>query len=246
MAASDAHYDELLGPVYAWMVGDVEAALEENRALFRRLGITPGVTGHAVDLGAGPGLQSIPLAEAGFSVLAVDTCGRLLAELEQRAGDLSVRIVQEDLACFREIIDGPVDAIVCMGDTLPHLGSHDQVEALTAAIPDALAADGVLVLTFRDYATVELRGTDRFITVRSDADRILTCFLEYGPEKVRVHDILQTRRGAEWTLEVGVYEKLRLDPGWVADLLSNAGLSVERIDCGAGLTGILARRPMPE
>jgi 2-polyprenyl-3-methyl-5-hydroxy-6-metoxy-1,4-benzoquinol methylase len=88
VATVSDHYDKHLGPIYSWMVGDVSAAIERNREELRALGIRPGPTGTAVDLGAGPGMHAIPLAELGFSVLAIDTCGPLIAELRERAKSL--------------------------------------------------------------------------------------------------------------------------------------------------------------
>jgi hypothetical protein len=38
--------------------------------------------------------------------------------------------------------------------------------------------------------SVPLIGEQRLIPVRNDETRILTCFLEYEPEAVLVHDIL--------------------------------------------------------
>ncbi|KAL2914084.1 hypothetical protein HK105_206342 [Polyrhizophydium stewartii] len=73
---------------------------------------------------------------------------------------------------------GGIDAIVCMGDTLTHLGSLDEIDSLVASSFGALAPGGRLVLQFRDL-TQPLFGTDRFIPVRSDERTVFTCFLEW-------------------------------------------------------------------
>ena len=64
------------------MVGDFATAIQRNREELQALGMRPGSTGAAVDLGAGPGLHAIPLAEMGFSVLAIDACSSLIEELK--------------------------------------------------------------------------------------------------------------------------------------------------------------------
>ena len=102
MATVSEHYDRLLGPVYSWMVGDAVAAMESNRAELQALGLRPVTTGLAVDLGAGPGLHAIPLAQMGYSVVAVERCAALAGELRARAGALPVRVVEGDLIHFRE------------------------------------------------------------------------------------------------------------------------------------------------
>lgn len=241
MVASAVHYDTHLGRVYEWMIGDVDAAIERNRAEIDALGLRPGATGVAVDLGSGPGLYAIPLAQAGFSVVAIDTCAALNDALRARAGALPVRIVADDLLRFRAHA-AAADAILCMGDTLTHLASFRDVDALVDDVAAALAPGGAFVATFRDYVSRELRGDERFIPVRSDASRILTCFLEYGPATVRVHDILHEREGDGWRQRVSSYEKLRLDPAAVVKRLGERGLAVTR-DAGAGgMVQIVARR----
>jgi hypothetical protein len=65
-----------------------------------------------------------------------------------------------------------------MGDTLPHLESLEAVELLLEAIAAALLPGGVFVTILRDYASRQLEGVDRFLPVRQDERRILTCFRE--------------------------------------------------------------------
>lgn len=217
------HYDNLLGPVYSWMLGDMTAARENARTELCELGIDERAPGIAIDLGAGSGLYSIPLAELGFSVVAIDSCVGLLEELEKSAGDNQVRPVLGDLTAFRTYHPGQADVILCMGDTLTHLPTRESVEELFEEMKSALEPEGVFVATFRDYVSAPLEGTARFIPVRSDEQHILTCFLEYGDEVVTVHDILHSRNESGWMTSVSAYTKLRLDPVWVEAELKQLG-----------------------
>ena len=97
------------------------------------------------------------------------------------------------------------------------------------------------MLTFRDYVGATRRGTERFIPVRSDADRILTCCLDFGVDRVTVTDIVHERHGDRWTFRASDYEKLRLAPDRVRDRLESSGLVVERCDVTAGLVMVVAR-----
>jgi SAM-dependent methyltransferase len=241
VATVSDHYDKHLGPIYAWMVGDVSAAIERNRAELQALGIRPGPTGKAVDLGAGPGMHAIPLAALGFSVLAIDACGSLIEELRERAKSLPIRTVEADLQEFRRHLDGPVDALLCMGDTLTHLPSRDAVEALLNDAANALGRPGVFIATFRDYATRRLEGEQRFIPVRSDAARSLTCFLEYEDEIVTVYDVVHERAEEDVSFSVSSYAKLRLAPEWVTATLTALDFSVQQDTTPGGLIRIVAR-----
>ena len=106
---------------------------------------------------------------------------------------------------------------------------------------NALAPGGHFLLSFRDY-TAARTGADRFIPVRSNADRIFTCFLDYGPDRVAVHDIVHTRAGSEWRTTISVYEKIRLAPTWVREQLMLAGLVIVKDTLQNGLATLVARR----
>ncbi len=222
------HYRTLLAEHYTWMVGMPFAdKVAEQRDLLRRLGVAPGPRGMAVDLGCGPGFQSIALAELGFRrILAIDTSEALLGELAQRKGAWPIETVNADLRdSARFVGQGQADAILCMGDTLTHLDSYADLPRLFADARNRLAPGGQLALSFRDLST-ELEGLDRFIPIRSDADRIMTCFLEYRPDHVVVHDLIHIRTEAGWTLRKSCYRKLRLALAQVEAELRSAGFEI--------------------
>ncbi len=235
------HYDGHLGPVYAWMVGDLDAALVRSDAELAALPLPDRTTGLAVDLGAGIGLHALPLARRGFSVLAVDSCQVLLDELEGRIGALAIRTLNADLLAFRASLQTDSDIVLCMGDTLTHLPDRASVEQLFTDVASSLREGGLFVATFRDYVSAPLQGDGRFIPVRSDAQRILTCFLEYAETTVKVHDLLHEREGTQWQLRVSSYPKLRLDPEWVVDALRSRGFAALRATAQNGMVRVVAR-----
>jgi SAM-dependent methyltransferase len=241
MASVETHYDQLLSDVYSWMFGGFERGTEQNAAFFRERGITPAGSGTAVDLGSGCGFQSIPLAEAGFSVTAVDIDAKLLGELERHRWNLPIRTVRDDLIAFDRHVEGPVELIVCMTDTLLHLESRDEAARLFRNARAALEEGGRLVLTFRDL-TSELTELDRFIPVRSDASTVFTCFLEYEPQTVKVHDLVYRRDGERWALSKSWYRKLRLSKAWVDRQLAGAGFTSVDSTVDGGLVTVMAMR----
>lgn len=105
-----------------------------------------------------------------------------------------------------------------------------------------LVEGGMLVLTFRDYVVVELRGHQRFIPVRSDDTRILTCFLEYHQDVVEVHHLLHRKEGAQWTLSASSYRRLRLDKNWLVKQLSELGLAIILNTFENGMVSIVAKK----
>lgn len=220
MTSAAEHYEQLLASVYVWMSGGFERALAIGAEDVATL--APG-NGLAIDLGAGFGAHAIPLARAGYRVVAIDSSAELLEVLTTHAVDLQVRSIEADLLDFRRHALEPASLIVCLGDTLTHLRSTDDVERLTRDVAASLSPDGRFVATFRDYSHPR-QGDARFIPVRSDANRIHTCFLEEQPNHMRVHDIVHDREGEVWRMRVGSYLKLRLAPERFAEMLRLAGL----------------------
>jgi SAM-dependent methyltransferase len=241
MATSETHYGKHLGPVYSWMLGDLDAAFERSAREIDDLPL-PASRGAALDLGAGLGLHALPLAKRGFDVVAIDNCGVLLAELRSRAGDLAITIHLADLLDFRSFLAKQPQVIVCMGDTLTHLPAMSTVESLLSSVAGSLPPGGVFAATFRDYATSKLEGEQRFILVRSDERRILTCFLEYQDEQVLVHDLLHENENGRWRLVISSYPKLRLAPAWVISKLGELGFSVKRDTTPSGMVRLVATK----
>jgi len=238
------HYDTVLGEHYSRLFGDFEAKVAEQRALLERLGVTaPPAGGLAVDLGCGSGFQALALARLGFRVLALDVSERLLAELRERARGLPVEAIAGDIRDVARLVPARIDVAVCMGDTLSHFESQADLTRLFAGVAPRLVAGGRLVLTFRDLSG-ERRGLDRVIPLVASDDLVATCFLEYEPTTVKVHDLVWSRRPDGWRFEKGVYRKLRLAPQRVVTRLQAAGFVVERHEAPAGmiaLVGVMAR-----
>lgn len=224
MAIFEEHYENVLSDVYVWMFDGFDSGVERNIGFFQNLGIKPIGSGLAVDLGAGCGFQSIPLAQKGFSVTAIDLDTKLLDVLTSNVGELPVKIVRDDLVDFDKHIDAKVELIVCMTDTIIHLESKDRVISLFEKVVASLEDGGKFIITFRDLS-YELSELDRFIPVKSDSDIIFTCFLEYEPEKVKVHDLVYMRKDSQWSLNKSYYRKLRLSKEWVDEQLLATGFS---------------------
>lgn len=240
------HYEKLLAAHYAWMVGPFADKVAAEKARLQALGMGAG-GGLAIDLGCGPGYQAFALAELGYRrILAVDTSERLLNELRMHLCAEPIEPIRHDMRRLDELVDGKAsDCITCMGDTLTHLSSRDEVATLFKSMHAALAPGGALALSFRDL-TQPRHGSDRFLLPRADRERILSCFLEYVDEQyVRIHDILHQREGDAWTLQVSDYLKLRLSSDWVVTQLRACGFTeVTAQTDHAGWTMVKAKRPL--
>jgi SAM-dependent methyltransferase len=241
MPTVEEHYSRLLADVYSWMYGGWDAALARYTEFFHARGIVPRASKRAIDLGAGCGFQAIPLARLGFAVTAIDLDRKLLAELEAHREDEHITTVCADIRGFRRHVPHSAELIVCMVDTLLHLDAEESAARLAADSFAALEPDGTFIATFRDF-TVESKELDRFIPVRNDEHTIFTCFLEFEPATVKVHDLVYRRVDGRWELAKSYYRKLRLSTAWVVSTLRNAGFSQVETGLDRGLVVVTARK----
>lgn len=241
MGNSKQHYETLLADRYLWLMGGMEANVEHYEKLFHSLELTPRLSGNAVDLGAGAGFQSIPLARMGYKVIAIDQSLSLLDVMREETQELPVTLVCDDMLRCNQYCPQKLELAVCMGDTLPHLANREQVAQLLQIMARRLEQGGHAVLMFRDLNEPRT-GLNRFIDVRSDDSRIFTCFLEYGPERVTVNDLIHERQNGQWVLHKGAYNKLRLDPKWVTRVMGKEGLRIRKTLDDKGMLTIVARK----
>lgn len=240
-SSAKKHYENHLASFYTWMIGDFETKVQEQQTIFERFGIRPCSSRIAFDLGAGTGIQSMALAHAGYRVLAVDFNASLLAELQSH-NHSSIECRTLDIPEFLNAETPRAELIVCMGDTLTHFDTVQTVKHVITKVTEKLCSGGKCMLSFRDL-TMELKGNDRFIPVRTDSNRILTCFLEYFDTHVLVHDLLHERMGDGWAQRISAYPKLRLSARQIMDELSSVGLVVEKHETIQCMEYVLAVKP---
>lgn len=223
------HYDKHLGNFYSWMTGDFESGQNEFQKFLKVNAVLPSSTKSAIDLGAGHGLQSIPLALLGFNVTAVDFSIPLLEELKLKCleyGGLEIEILNEDIKNVRQFADKRPELIICCGDTISHLKNKDELAGFIKDISESVITGGKVLLSFRDY-TKELSGDQRFIHVKSDNNRILTCVLDYETEHVRVTDLLYEKNETGWEQKISSYKKIRIIPSEIYEMLSVHNLKIQ-------------------
>lgn len=219
------HYDNHLADFYSWMIGDFEIGKDFFKDFCVKHEIRPNKTGLAIDLGAGNGIQSIALGEIGFKLKAVDFNDKLLSELREKTKGLPIELIKDDIRNIKSFVNSSVDLIVCCGDTISHLDTFVQLEKLLQDCFDLLIDNGYLILTFRDYSFA-LTDTQRFIPVKSDENRILTCVIEYLDDKVMVTDLLHEKSNGTWIQKISSYEKLRVRKDYVVEKAEKTGFSI--------------------
>lgn len=237
-----SHYRDLLAADYLTMVGDFDARVRADKGLFCGLDLECETgRARALDLGCGPGMHSVALTKIGYQVTSIDLSEEFLEELKRRTEGSTVHAIQGDITKLHGLVMPGFELAVCLGDTLPHLSSFEDVDRFLGEVHHVLAPRGQLLLGFRDLTHV-LEGGERFIPVAQTDDRIMTCFLEDRGDRVEVHDLIHRREADGWVLYKSSYPKLRLGEPDVRARLKASGFEIVHSSVEQGQVKMLARK----
>lgn len=156
-------YDEL-APYYHLLYPDWEASITRQSSglaqVLREFGVAAGSA--ILDAACGIGTQTIGLAQLGYRVAASDVApaavARARAEAERRG--LTVSFEVADLRQLARSMVGPFAAVIACDNAIPHLLSNAEIQRAFAECRRVLVPGGVLVISVRDYATIERRTPD--------------------------------------------------------------------------------------
>jgi glycine/sarcosine N-methyltransferase len=142
------------------------------RLLVQRYRITS-----ALDAGCGTGFHSVLLARLGLRVTAVDISQRMLDELLRHSAELKLGVttVRAEFRDIPALVADRFDAVFCMGNSLPHLLTPQDLRSSLEAFGRVLTPGGLLFLQVLNYDRIlrtrpeiqNVKETDRGTFIRS-------------------------------------------------------------------------------
>lgn len=191
-----------------------DARLARELPLFRELFETAGVS-RVIDVGAGSGRHAIEFAAWGLDVVAVDPSEEMVARARENAAASaeriasaggSLRIVQGGFGELAPLGLGPVDAVTCTGNALPHVAGRDGLTEALADFSAVLNPRGLLVLHFLNHQRLldkRLRSLPPKVVDAEDGTLVFLRVLNYPPgDGVLAIDFLALERESdgEWSV----------------------------------------------
>ena len=156
-------YDQL-APYYHLLYPNWEASIARQAsglaAVLTEFGVPTGSS--ILDAACGIGTQSLGLAQLGYRVSASDISTAAVARAKQEAAErgLTIAFSVADLRQLSELFASGFDAVLACDNAIPHLLSDDEIRAALVECRRVLAPGGVLLISVRDYATIERRSPD--------------------------------------------------------------------------------------
>jgi len=139
-----------------------------------------------LDAACGTGLHAAALARLGVRVTGSDISPAMLDQARARAADagVEVRWVQSPMQDLAGCLDDTYDAVLCLGNSLPHLLTDEDLDAAIGGFARLATPGGVVVLHVLNYARI-LARRERIIRISRQGETEYIRFYDFQDNRVR-------------------------------------------------------------
>lgn len=180
-----------------------------------------------LDAACGTGHHAIALARRGYQVVGADLSAAMVERAREnaRAAGVDVAFYVAALGELEEL-GGTFDAVLCLGNSLPHLLTASAVAGALADFAAVLRPGGLLVVQNRNFDRVWV-DRERFMAPQwhqePGGEWIFLRFYDFHEETVTFHMIRLRRAEEGWSQEVDSTELRPILGEELAGALSAAG-----------------------
>jgi len=162
-----------------------------------------------LDTACGTGWHAIALAQKGYTPAGCDASPAMIERARANATQAGVNVRFETADFQRlDLFPGKFDAILCLGNSLPHLLSREELLEAFGQIFGRLEHGGVVILHNLNY-DLRLKTKPRFFSASGSADTLVWRFADYGAQFITFHTALFERKNPKestqtpsWSVEV--------------------------------------------
>lgn len=188
-----------------------------------------------LDAAAGTGMHAIELARRGYDAVGADLSGGMIERARANAAAAGVQAGFETAGfgllrdTFFKNPDTPLfDAVLCLGNSLPHLLSPLELQKTLADFAACMRPGGLVLIQNRNFDAVAARS-ERWMEPQSyregDAEWLFLRFYDFLPNGLINFNVVTLQRaGADaWQQKVSSAGLYPLRQQELADLLETAG-----------------------
>jgi len=195
-----------------------------------------------LDAACGTGHHVLALAQRGFETAGADLSAEMIALARQNAATAGCDI-PFTLAGFGQLADrlgGHFDALLCLGNSLPHVLTGGELEATLVDFAAALRPGGLLVIQNRNFDRVladRVRWMGPQAHQEGGREWLFLRFYDFNPDGILTFNVVTLQRDGRggWTQQV---ETARLRP-WLHTELQRtvAAVGFDGVTCYGSMTG---------
>ncbi len=157
-----------------------------------------------LDTACGTGQHSIALARAGYQVVGSDLSANMIEVARRNAAQAGAE-VEFLVAGFGEQagrLDRPFDAVLCLGNSLPHALDAGALDRALADFRKALRPGGLLLVQNRNFDQVwktRARWMPPEAHREGDQEWVFLRFYDFGAETLTFNIVTLRRQGQTWS-----------------------------------------------
>ena len=201
---------------------------------------------HILDAACGTGMHVIALAQQGYQAAGADLSAPMIERARANAATAGVDVSWEAVGfgklsrTFSKTTLFPFDALLCLGNSLPHLLTEKDLVLTLADFCACLHPGGMLILQNRNFDAI-MPTRERWMEPETHhegtSERIFLRFYDYDPDGLITFNIFTLKRetGSDWRQQVTATRLRPLLQAGLIEALSAAGF-VE-IACFGGMNG---------
>jgi glycine/sarcosine N-methyltransferase len=193
-----------------------------------------GAPARVLDAACGTGGHAIALARCGYAVAGADLSPKMVEQAALNANKAGAEVEWTSAGfgglsdAFRQSALFPFDALICLGNSLPHLLSVEEIGRALADFSACLRPGGLLILQNRNFDAV-MAKKERWIGPQSRRDRedewLFLRFYDFDADGLITFNIVRLHRQSdrEWQQRVSVTRLFPLLHEELLPLLDTAG-----------------------
>ena len=158
----------------------------ENEALMLKKWVEKYNIRSALDAACGTGLHAILLSRWGIETVGCDISPAMLEKARKNAKkfEANVKWIESDMQSLGEKFQDRVDAIFCLGNSLPHLLSENELHKTLKSFYSILIPEGILVIQILNYQKI-LKNRQRIVGIRWQGEKEFIRFYDFLEKTVR-------------------------------------------------------------
>ena len=203
MILKDYKFYDLLSSDFDLMVS-WEKRLKNEAPFFQKL-FEENKVKKILDLACGTGHHSIFFANFGFEVTGVDLSEKMLQLARKNAkGVSSVKFIRAGFLDVYPRLKDRFDAVICLGNSLPHLLSKKHLKRTLHNIYNLLNAGGIFILQNRNYDKIlkkKLRFMPPNIVEMQDERVVFFRLLDLLKDKVIFNLVTFRQKQGKWSFQ---------------------------------------------
>jgi len=186
-----------------------------------------------LDIACGSGRHSVALASQGAEVIGIDSSKSMIQEAEKIASEkrVSPRFIEVDMEKMKNVVEGPFDLIICLGNSLALVSNIDSLRQVVKDIYELLkegASFVAQVLNFEEIHWTGFRSFPSKVGKLSNGEEITFSRLfehtDYPYSSTLVMSAFR-KKGEEWISEVTTQKVLNLKHDQMKTILEEVGFS---------------------